>query len=238
MGKVEEVVCSFMNYGPEALPDLTSLKFKKRLSAYLDIYREFLKLSDFIIDSEIGKRTVKCKPGCSFCCNQIIHAYPSELLCINEFLDKQPGIRNSFAEKYPQWDVDFEPFREAFWDSFKQMPTKRAEFRSICREFSSQCPFCDDGVCSIYAVRPMVCRTWFTKRRFTSCNEKNNKDKQLKLSCYEGLHMAQLHLDQYFMEQFEIEGLPLGAFVSTLSHGVFFMNSSSLYIKSLKRKAS
>ncbi|NDV18762.1 hypothetical protein GO013_04930 [Pseudodesulfovibrio sp. JC047] len=235
--ELESIIKDFWEVGAEVLPKLSSMNPKKRIAKFVGIYSEFLVHADSIIQGEINGVNVKCKEGCSYCCDHLIVANTGQLVVINEYLNEYPLVREGFIPKYPQWDDAFEPYREAFWYSVSRLKTEKATFDYISSVFSSPCPFLDDGKCSIYEVRPIMCRSWYSKRKFTSCKY-NSKIKKLEIQCEEEIVQKILALEHYFLAQFGMREVPPGAGIMTLPHGIYYMKESARFMAGLRSKMS
>lgn len=84
-----------------------------------------------------------CRKGCNYCCHRMIFASVPEVLAVIGELDAWPsGDRTRLSE------------RLEFHNSLASSHRSEGFLR-----FREPCPFLLDGDCSIYAVRPYMCRT-------------------------------------------------------------------------------
>jgi len=119
-------------------------------------------------------RTSTCSKGCCFCCSQHISASLQECDAIVYWLSHHEDVQDAFLKRYASWrksfsdhsdhEVVFNRVNQAEAAS-KSQPGNEAAFR-VLQEMSEaylqldiQCPFLDNGGCSIYPVRPFVCAT-------------------------------------------------------------------------------
>jgi len=126
-----------------------------------------------------------CHAGCSFCCEH--HGSPIthtlEWQAIEPLLDQDLAFRSRVR-------VRFDTLKQGLRQNLKS-----GELVSL-REalFESSCPFLEDRRCSVYAVRPLTCRTFGNTRLYAdsdprdwkeiySCTmEKERWEKQLKMA--------------------------------------------------------
>jgi len=105
---------------------------------------------------------IVCARGCNVCCEELVVVYLPEALAVARWLRSAAGAesRARFLEKYPSWreragdGIEREADLNADW-------TRREEYERAHKEQWKRrvmCAFNDDGACSIYPVRPMLCR--------------------------------------------------------------------------------
>jgi len=218
---IEAYVKKFWDLGIDQLPNIAQMELVTKKTVYLKIYTEILALVDRLIENEISGKKLKCRKGCSYCCNDIILVHPGHLQVILNYLANNGDAKRNFLLKYSTWDNDFEPYREQFWDSIVNFKVKYNVYKKITSNFKSACPFLMDGCCSIYDVRPIVCRTWFAKRSLLSCKF-GWKSKKLNLDCEELINEKYFDINRYFAVNFMQRDEPRGSFVMVLPHGVYF----------------
>jgi hypothetical protein len=140
---------------------------------YIDKKREILFKTKQAQDKRaavLGK-TISCKKGCHYCCSAYVEAWVQECEAIVFYLYENPAILKTFLDKYPKWrqsvkdNGDLYRLLKPFW--FDNPPgdiqTKKQIDKQTKRYYEQQieCPFLDDGVCSIYEVRPYSCAALF-----------------------------------------------------------------------------
>ena len=105
---------------------------------------------------------IVCARGCSVCCEELVVVYLPEALAVARWLRSAAGAeaRARFLEKYPSWreragdGIEREADLNADW-------TRREEYERAHKEQWQRrvmCAFNHEGACSIYPVRPMLCR--------------------------------------------------------------------------------
>ena len=105
---------------------------------------------------------IACARGCNVCCEELVVVYLPEAMAVARWLDSAAGAeaRAWFLEKYPSWreragdGIEREADLNADW-------TRREEYERAHKEQWKRrvmCAFNHDGACSIYPVRPLLCR--------------------------------------------------------------------------------
>ncbi len=105
---------------------------------------------------------IVCARGCNVCCEELVVVYLPEAMAVARWLRSASGAdaRAWFLEKYPSWreragdGIEREAELNADW-------TRREEYERAHKEQWKRrvmCAFNHDGACSIYPVRPMLCR--------------------------------------------------------------------------------
>jgi hypothetical protein len=108
-------------------------------------------------DAQIGAR-MACAKGCNRCCASPVLITEGEAVAIVEWLrePEQAVIRARYEAAYPTW-------RDKLGDLVAQSGDQRNadETRAWCvlvQERQAMCAFNHEGACSIYPVRPALCR--------------------------------------------------------------------------------
>lgn len=105
---------------------------------------------------------IVCERGCNVCCEELVVVYLPEAMAVARWLQSAAGAeaRGWFLEKYPSWrerageGIEREADLNADWE-------RREEYERAHKEQWKRrvmCAFNHDGACSIYPVRPMLCR--------------------------------------------------------------------------------
>lgn len=102
---------------------------------------------------------IACAPGCNACCSELIMVTLPEATLVARWLAGHPEERAAFLEAHGRW-------RWAVGDAPEQLIAliasgDEAEYmRLYIEQFQRgiSCAFNRDGLCSIYPVRPAVCR--------------------------------------------------------------------------------
>ena len=103
----------------------------------LDRYEEFLKILDAKLDKYFEEQCeyIKCKPGCSMCCE--VGEYPFSKLEIEYLI-------SGFKKLHPN-------LRKTIMNEINRLKRKKPKMH--------KCPFLIDKKCSVYQYRGIVCRT-------------------------------------------------------------------------------
>jgi Fe-S-cluster containining protein len=106
-------------------------------------------------------KPLACAPGCSGCCEELVMVFRPEVLRIARWL-QQPAnaaARQRFLDAYPAWKarVGDAPIELEAMFVAGDNPAFLAQYRAQWRK-RILCAFNQDGLCTIYDVRPMVCR--------------------------------------------------------------------------------
>jgi Fe-S-cluster containining protein len=110
------------------------------------------------VDAERLGMKIACARGCNACCTTPVVVGEHEAIAVARWL-RQPDhapIRERFLARYPAWRAAL----GALIEEVAQAPDEDArEARGVAyRARAAMCPFNDAGDCSIYPVRPSLCR--------------------------------------------------------------------------------
>ncbi len=102
-----------------------------------------------------------CGHGCTDCCSSVVVGWEAEAVTIARLLEEpeQAAAKASFLAAYPAWrarlagELDAAARASAAGDD----PGHRAALAAAYRR-GVLCAFNHDGACTVYAVRPIVCR--------------------------------------------------------------------------------
>ncbi len=139
-----------------AFKDILKDQFREKIyngfinDAILPVLKDVMAYAHDIVDALEGSNespAVACGPGCSYCCHSQIRVLPIEALLILSF------INECFTEKQIL----------LLMDKIEQR-LQRTRGKSVGTLFSVKdelpCIFLESGICSIYQVRPFICRAW------------------------------------------------------------------------------
>jgi hypothetical protein len=144
-------------------------------------------------DAEIGAR-MACHKGCNTCCTSPVLVTEGEAVAVAEWLGEpaQAAVRARYEAGYPAWrDKLGELVAEA------SQPRDADENLAWCmraREREAMCVFNHDGACSIYPVRPALCR----KAHALDTNAYCGNDAS-KVSYYQHAETENLYAEQHEM---------------------------------------
>jgi Fe-S-cluster containining protein len=105
---------------------------------------------------------IVCARGCNVCCEELVVVYLPEAMAVARWLRSAAGAeaRGWFLDKYADWraaagdGIEREADLNADW-------TRRDEYEVAHKaqwQRRVMCAFNHEGACSIYPVRPMLCR--------------------------------------------------------------------------------
>lgn len=105
---------------------------------------------------------IACKSGCNACCKIQVVVYAPEAQRIARYLNQPENAarKDAFLAAYPAWRDQLGDGPERLAETGKD-PSRKAEYDKLHVELwhkGVMCAFNHDGACSIYAVRPLVCR--------------------------------------------------------------------------------
>jgi hypothetical protein len=105
-------------------------------------------------------RPLACSVGCNACCEEPVQVFLPEALRIAAWLRRpeNAAARRVFLDAYPEWRARAGDSVDELGDGFA------GDARTYVAAFNAQwqkhvlCAFNQGGLCSIYPVRPLVCR--------------------------------------------------------------------------------
>jgi Fe-S-cluster containining protein len=120
--------------------------------------------------------TVSCAKGCGACCRQLVPLSPPEAGMVYEFVKNMPEPRRSVIAGRFQRAV--EQFRQTgLLNELRRMAAPRpgeSDDLAVTRAYFSRqvpCPFLEDESCSIYPVRPSMCREYLVASPPEHCRD-------------------------------------------------------------------
>jgi Fe-S-cluster containining protein len=122
------------------------------------------------VDQGVAKRaeiaqaegaTIACHAGCNQCCEQLVMIWQAEAELIARWLDEpeQAETRRRFVEAYPAWAERSAAAIERV-TTLTRAGDARGQFAALVAHWRQRvlCAFNHEGLCTIYAVRPVLCR--------------------------------------------------------------------------------
>jgi hypothetical protein len=111
--------------------------------------------------AETAKRqllVIACDRGCNTCCEEPIMVTLPEALSVARFLRRpdQAAVRAGFLERYPAWRATVGDNLTKLAEAGQRRDKEVA--LDLHRRSRALCPFNAGGDCSVYPVRPTVCR--------------------------------------------------------------------------------
>lgn len=121
-------------------------------------------------DEAMKKINNVCAKGCHYCCHQFISIIPVEELAITRYIKNEIHyqVRKQLCKRIIEW---FEYFDQHTPKHFIVSTEHIQEFEKQCAKDKYPCPFLIDNACSIYPVRPIVCRTHAVTTPIQTCEE-------------------------------------------------------------------
>jgi Fe-S-cluster containining protein len=114
--------------------------------------------------AEVARRRgspVACHAGCNACCEQLVMIWGGEAELIAEWLDEpeQAEIRSAFLEAYPSWLERSTPAIDRVM-ALTAAGDAKGQFAALVDHWRQRilCAFNAGGMCTIYPVRPVLCR--------------------------------------------------------------------------------
>lgn len=124
------------------------LKSDSRISLFRAI---MIAMDDLVRTMDVAEKFhISCKRGCSFCCHQNVEITEDEGAVIAEHC-KNENI--TISKEYLHGQLKFSELDIAFQEN-------------------SACVFLTNGECSIYDVRPLICRKYFVATPAEQCDTK------------------------------------------------------------------
>lgn len=115
---------------------------------------------------------IACHAGCNQCCEQPILVWLPEALLVARFLERpeNAATRQAFLERFPAWRASVGDAHERMadlseagdWSGYARVHREAWSKRTLC-------PFNRDGLCSIYAARPAICRHYHALDTAENC---------------------------------------------------------------------
>ena len=148
-----------------------------------DLLPVLQSLDDAIVASlarqvEAQGRPISCRAGCGACCCQVVPVSEPEAVHVAEVVAAMPEERQAVVRA--RFDEGIERFERAGLLEPLRTVTEiedRAERRRVaceCFHLGVHCPFLEDGSCSIYPHRPLVCREYLVTSPPAWCGELNH----------------------------------------------------------------
>lgn len=146
---------------------------KTRIKELLPLARSLCEAITEIAIEETKREgeEIACKKGCHFCCRQLIPIAPMEAKRLAEVVHAMPkkqadALRRKFADaKARLVSAGLLPARAAKGQAALVSAEKdpKAAWEDVSHRYFAlrlDCPFLEDGACSIYEERPLACREY------------------------------------------------------------------------------
>ena len=115
-----------------------------------------------ILDRELRAIDTSCQKGCDACCYQPVYTDVLEALYVGDYLERLPRKQfDTIREAWGKW-FDVCSNLDLFLPEFVTIEQKTFRDKKYF-DNHVKCPFLFNKECSIYTVRPIVCRAFFSK---------------------------------------------------------------------------
>lgn len=190
--------------GSEALPELLFETPEEAAGSIAAMMRGFWKFVDDSVEREAPQHTQTCAKGCSFCCSQPIFMDIFEAVACLHCMEGE-AIETAFSQSFPAWQKNFAPQQPVLWKALQEDTWD--ELGALTKKLTATCPFLLNDECTCYEARPMVCRTWISKKMRLWCRM-NPSSLKYVLKCQDAVHDAYNRVLLHIATSFEI---PLAA---------------------------
>jgi len=120
-------------------------------------------------------KSISCCAGCSACCLQLVPISPLEAIHLVRVVDAMPepkrsAIRKRFTEAVER--LQQAGMLEQLEEAMDADNVDRAERQRIGDDYFRMklpCPFLEEGNCSVYADRPLICREYLVTSPAANC---------------------------------------------------------------------
>jgi len=141
-------------------------EFCRKYAALLDTTRKNTDRSLRAAVSAEG-RQISCRKGCTFCCHHYVSVSLAQGMVIVAHLYRSKDLLQQFLDRYEEWREQAGVIAEEIDGIRNRALASSAPIASVINDTrplstryfaaSIRCPFLVDGLCSIYAVRPLAC---------------------------------------------------------------------------------
>ena len=120
-------------------------------------------------------KSISCCAGCDACCFQLVPIAPVEAIHLEQVIEAMPEprqstIRKRFTEAVEQ--LQEEGMLERLEAAMLANNLDSAERQQMSDDYIGMklpCPFLEEGSCSIYADRPLICREYLVTSPAVNC---------------------------------------------------------------------
>lgn len=144
-------------------------------------------------DSDIASAGISlaCGRGCNACCALPVMIGDHEAVAVARWLaqPEHAEVRERFLAAYERWRAALGGSVEAVVDA----PDKAAREQACAEYFThrAMCPFNHEGLCSIYEVRPALCRTTHAINGNERCQDESSAVQTISHPAVEGVYEGQ-----------------------------------------------
>ncbi len=163
--------------------DLEGYATKRKFSRKVPL-REAAELAKFVhdqVDLAVDERaaaiaragkTVACVRGCNGCCEEPIMVFRPEAARVAQWLKlpENAGARALFVDAFPAWKAAIGDTVATLSEQYQIDPTRFVEHHVNAWRKGVLCAFNRNGECTVYPVRPTVCRTGHALETNANCS--------------------------------------------------------------------
>lgn len=137
-----------------------SIDFRLKLNAVYNIFGSYQQ-------ELLAKYNVECRKGCSECCNhwvEDVYCFESEMIVSylrENYPEKLERIHQRALEDEELFLTLYEELLGLEGDNFSEYD--ELKLLTLFRKLNRACPLLENGKCIVYSVRPLTCRTFFSK---------------------------------------------------------------------------
>lgn len=166
-----------------------------------------------VLDAKIQKEKLSnninfiCKKGCNSCCSEYFYISRTEYFGIKNYLEKNNIDIKPLIDKSKEL---LEKLKTKSYDEYLKLNTKKINYSDeyfLDNEFISSfepCIFLEQGLCSIYPVRPFICRFYGTSAYYNFCNKLQKKFKSYFSKEYNVSKIKQHTVSISYSEEYKV----------------------------------
>jgi hypothetical protein len=136
-----------------------------------------------------GGMKMACQRGCTACCTGPVVVNESEAAAVAVWLADHAETRAQFLAAYPPWRAALGALVEEIFADASEQGRDRAAM--AFRQRRAMCPFNREGSCTIYPVRPALCRKAHALESSERCSVIGGEIEYLSHPAVEGTYDAQ-----------------------------------------------
>ena len=133
----------------QAVEFVTSSRLKRGRS--MEQMEGLIRKADLILDTKIAqvqRQPMACRPGCDHCCHRVVFSSVLEALAVAAYIEKALSVDRQLA------------LSQRLQRHFAEVGPKMGQGLETLR---TPCPMLENGMCSIYELRPLSCRAQFSQ---------------------------------------------------------------------------
>lgn len=145
---------------------------KREFKLLLQFVKTQAKKAHADLDNRMSEVPSVCSRGCDACCYQMVSVHTWEEEVISDFIEStmHAAVKKQVRKQLVDWWHDF---RSRIRPVSKADPLTLMEFKNLTLQMIQDrvmCPFLVDKKCSIYPVRPAMCRAYVVSSDPARCS--------------------------------------------------------------------